>query len=101
MAKPDHMCSVIGKVIPCFGMREDGQAVPVQRRPESKCAKAFCGNGQLAATARMWTHRPVMKPADSDAEHSLRLAGEGLSGFQFVGVKINVRVEILNLGHQA
>lgn len=47
--KPDHVCRMIGKVVPGFSVGEDGEARPIERSPSGKLSKALLADGKLTA----------------------------------------------------
>jgi len=99
--KPDHVRRVIGKIISSVGVGENGQAVPIKYSPCCKLPKALPGNGELAASTWVRPDGALMEVPDCHAEQGVRLASKRLSGSQFVGIKIDVCVEVSKIMHAA
>src|SRR5205085_9297524 len=99
--EPDHVLRVVGEVLAGAGMREDRQAVAVERHPLREVAELVARHRQLAASARVRSDRANVKVADRNAEFRLRRRPERPRPLELVLVEVNMRVEIANrgLGH--
>lgn len=90
---------MIGALVAGGRVDEERQATSMEHRPASEVAEALRRERQLAASARVRTHGALVKAADGRAEALLRLRREGARGTDFVGVEIDVGVEVQDLRH--
>jgi hypothetical protein len=99
--EPDHVRRVIRKIVSGFSVGEDGEVVPIKDRPGRKLPKSLPGDRELTATARMRPDGALVEAADGNPEQGPRFGSERLGGTQFVGIEIDMGVEVSEIAHAA
>jgi hypothetical protein len=95
------MLAMVEQVVAGARMREDRQAVAVERDPLSEVAELLGPDRELAASAWMRADRSGMEVPHRHSEARTRRLGDTLRAFKLVGIEIDVCVEIPDvvLGH--
>src|SRR5689334_25306007 len=90
---------MILQLLASVGVGKDGEAAAIDWCPGCELAEAIGRNGQLAAAARMRSHRSQVKVANLGTDDRVRAIRKCPGGLDLWRVEVDVRVEIADFHH--